>query len=75
VPQGGKDGGIFVMVNMQIRIETYSPSYFGITLTDRQLVHLRRIAADKAEPIGVVIRQALQTGFSRLKHYSFSEGG
>jgi len=62
------------MVNMRIRIEDYSPSYFGITLTDAQLVHLRRIAADRAEPVGLVIRQALQTGFSRLKHYTFSEG-
>jgi len=62
------------MVNMKIKVACYSPSYFGITLTDGQLSHLRRIAADKAEPIEFVIRQALQTGFSRLKHYSFGEG-
>jgi len=62
------------MVDMKIRIEDYSPSYFGITLTDQQLVHLRRIAADRADPVGLVIRQALQTGFSRLKHYTFAEG-
>ncbi len=63
------------MVDMKIKIADYSPSYFGITLTRQQLIHLRRIAADRAEPVGLVIRQALQTGFSRLKHYSFSEGG
>jgi len=62
------------MVDMKIKIETYSPSYFGITLTRKQLIHLRRIAADRAEPVGLVIRQALQTGFSRLKHYQFGEG-
>jgi len=62
------------MVDMKINIADYSPSYFGITLTDKQLVHLRRIAADRAEPVGLVIRQALQTGFSRLKHYTFGEG-
>jgi len=63
------------MVNMRIRIADYSPSYFGITLTDKQLVHLRRIAADRAEPVAKTIRRALQSGFSNLSHYTFSEGG
>ena len=75
VPYGGNRWWDIFMVNMKITIASYSPSYFGITLTDSQLVHLRRIAADRAEPIEFVIRQALQTGFSRLKHYSFSEVG
>lgn len=63
------------MFDMRIKIESYSPSYFGITLTDQQLIHLRRIAADRAEPVGLIIRQAIQRGFDKLQHYSFSEGG
>lgn len=62
------------MIDMKIKVVCYNPSYFGIMLRDEQLIHLRRIAADRAEPVEVIIRRAIHRGFIGLQFYSFSEG-
>jgi len=63
------------MESMRVKVDTYSPAYYGITLTKKQLIHLRRIACDRALPVGSIIWEAIQKSFKRFERYSFSEGG
>jgi len=66
--------GVIFGCRMKVKIVQYSPSYFGIMLTDRQVRRLCRIASDQALPVRVLIEQYIQKGFVNVERYSFSQG-
>lgn len=72
--QGVNVENVLFRCRMKPRIVQYTPSYFGVTLNKKQLRILRRIASDRAEPIGLFIRGRIQHGFDKLEKYTFSEG-
>ena len=66
--------GVIFGCRMKVKIVHYSPSYFGVTMTDRQLRRLCRIASDQALPVRVLIEQYIQKGFANTERYKFSQG-
>jgi len=59
---------------MKAKIVQYSPTYYGITFTDRQVRRLCRIASDQALPVRVLIEQYIAKGFANTERYEFSQG-
>jgi len=64
--------GVIFWCRMKPKVVQYSPTYYGIMLTDRQLRLLCRIATDQALPVRVVIERCLQKGFANTERYSFT---
>ena len=65
--------GIMFWCRMKIKIMHYTPSYFGIVFTTKQLRRLRRIAADRGMTVNDLIDRYLQRGFANTERYIFSE--
>jgi len=59
---------------MKPKTVQYSPAYYGITFTDRQVRRLCRIASDQALPVRVLIEQYIAKGFANTEQYVFSQG-
>ena len=66
--------GVIFWCRMKPKIVIYQSDYYGLLFTKKQLRLLRRIACDRAEPVGLFIRDCIQKGFAKLEQHVFSEG-
>ncbi len=74
---GVQEGGLMAVVilgpTMNVKIDRYTPSYFGINLDEIQLRRLRRIATDRGMTVKDLIESYIQKGFANTERYIFSQ--